>query len=286
MASRYPLPGKIALVTGAARGIGLETAKQLHEKGASVAVVDLSLEDARRACEAIGSRTLALEADVTDAGALRRAVADVVERFGGVDIAVANAGVAPPMKPMTAIGDEVFERVVEVDLLGVWRTVSAVLPQIVARGGHVVVVASVAAFAPGALSAPYAASKAGVEQLGRALRAELRTHSASASVAYFGFIDTAMVRDTFDASDDPVAARVQGLFPGFARRRQTPAQAGAAVVAGIERRAARIITPGYWRVYSVLRGALNPIIDRAMERDRRLLKAVREAETDGATLPR
>jgi NAD(P)-dependent dehydrogenase (short-subunit alcohol dehydrogenase family) len=278
MSSEISLPGKVALITGAARGIGFETAKQLHAGGASVAVLGLDLDDARRACEQIGERTLAIEADVTDSAGLRRAVNAVVERFGGLDIAVANAGVAPPMQPMTKIGGEMFERVVEIDLLGVWRTVDAVLPQIVERRGHVVVVASVTAFAPGVLSAPYAVSKAGVEQLGRALRIELRIHGASASVAYFGFIDTDMVRDAFDGSGDPVAQRLQSLFPRFTRKRQTPAEAGAVVVAGIQRRAPRIITPKYWSVYSVLRGILNPIIDRSLERDRRLLDAVRDAE--------
>lgn len=278
MQTQLPLPGKVALVTGGARGIGFETARQLHERGASVAVLDLDLDAASSACEQIGVRALPLAADVTDSAALRRAVSVIVDHFGGLDIAVANAGVAPPMKPMTKIGGEVFERVVEVDLLGVWRTVDAVLPQIVARRGHVVVVASVAAFAPGVLSAPYAVSKAGVEQLGRALRTELQIHGASASVAYFGFIDTDMVRDAFDGTGDPVAQRLQALFPRFTRKRQTPAQAGAVVVNGIEQRAARIITPSYWRVYSVLRGLLNPIIDRSMERDGRLLDAIREAE--------
>src|SRR4051794_35305470 len=85
---------------------------------------------------------------------------------------------------------DVFERVIEVNLLGVWRTVRAALPQVVARQGHVVVVASIYALANGMGTAPYAMAKAGVEQLGRALRVELVQHGASASVAYFGFIDS------------------------------------------------------------------------------------------------
>jgi NAD(P)-dependent dehydrogenase (short-subunit alcohol dehydrogenase family) len=270
--------GKVALVTGAARGIGLESAKQLHRRGATVAVLDLSVEEARRACDEVGERTLALEADVSDPAAMLRAVAEIAERFGGLDIAVANAGIAPPMRPMTKVGREAFERVIEVNLLGAWRTIHAVLPEIVRRRGHVVVVSSVAAFAPAVLSAPYAASKAGVEQLGRALRAELSVHGASAGVAYFGFIDTDMVREAFDASADPVAQRVEGLFPRFMRQRQAPAQAGAVIVAGIESRAARTIAPKYWQVYSLLRGVVNPLIDRSIERDRRLHQAITEAE--------
>jgi NAD(P)-dependent dehydrogenase (short-subunit alcohol dehydrogenase family) len=275
MATTYPASGKVALVTGAARGIGFETARQLHEKGASVAVLDLDREDARRACERIGERTLAIDADVTDKKALQLAVAEAVERFGGLDIAVANAGIAPPVRPMTKLGGETFERVVEVDLLGVWRTVDAVLPQIVERRGHVVVVASVYAFVNGVMASPYAAAKAGVEQIGRALRAELRIHGASASTAYFGFIDTDMVRDAFE---DPIAKELEEFFPSFMLKRLKPADAGGAIVTGIERRAPRIIAPKWWRAFSVMRGVVNPLLDRRMERDRRVLDAVRDAE--------
>ena len=275
MALTYPVADKVALVTGGARGIGFEAAKRLHSRGASVAILDLDLEQARSACEAIGPRTLAVGADVTDRAALEQAVAEVVERFGGLDIAVANAGIAPPVRPMTVIGSEQFERVIEVDLLGVWRTVSAVLPQVVERRGHVVVVASVYAFMNGVLAAPYAMSKAGVEQLGRSLRGELKIHGASASVAYFGFIDTAMVQDAFE---DPVAKQLETMYPEWMLKRLHPSKAGTAIVDGIERRAPRIIRPRWWAVYSVLRGILNPLGDRLMERDERILDAVRLGE--------
>ncbi len=278
MAERFPIAGKVALVTGSARGIGFETARLLHARGASVAVLDLDLEAARTACERIGERTMALAVDVTDAGALHRAVAEIVERFGGLDIAVANAGVAPPSRPMTVIGDEVFERTIEIDLLGVWRTVRAVLPQVVERGGHVVVIASVYAFVNGVLATPYAISKAGVEQLGRSLRTELAIHDASASVAYFGFIDTVMVQESFA---DPVARHTEDFLPAFMRKRLHPSEAGAAIVDGIERRAPRIIRPRWWRVHSTLRGILNPLLDARMDSDRRIRDAVRQGEALG-----
>jgi NAD(P)-dependent dehydrogenase (short-subunit alcohol dehydrogenase family) len=280
VATIYPVTGKVALITGAARGIGFETARQLHAKGASVAVLDLDRDETRRACEQIGERTHPIDADVTDKAAMQLAVNEVVERFGGLDIAVANAGIAPPVRPMTKIGGEAFERVVEVDLLGVWRTVHAVLPQIVERRGHVVVVASVYAFVNGVLASPYAAAKAGVEQIGRALRAELQIHGASASTAYFGFIDTDMVRDSFE---DPIAKELEEFFPKFMLKRLPPADAGAAIVEGIERRAPRIILPRWWRVWSVMRGVLNPLIDRRMERDQRTLRAVRDGEATPPT---
>ena len=89
----------------------------------------------------------------------RAAVDEVVERFGGLDVVVANAGVAPPTRPMSVVDTEAFERTIEIDLLGVWRTVHPALPQVIERRGHVVVVASVYAFVNGVMATPYAVSQ-------------------------------------------------------------------------------------------------------------------------------
>ena len=89
----FQVDGKVALVTGAARGIGLETARALHDKGASVVIVDLDEGDAERAAEAIGSSAIGVGADVTDLEAMQRAVEHAVEQFGGLDLVVANAGI-------------------------------------------------------------------------------------------------------------------------------------------------------------------------------------------------
>ena len=272
----YDLNGKVALVTGAARGIGFETARQLHTRGASVVVVDLDADEAREAAERIGERTLGIAADVTDAGAMRTAVAETVERFGGLDVAMANAGLAPPsISTMRSVSSEEWERVIEVNLLGVWHTVRAALPQVTERKGHIVVVASVAAFANGMLASSYMTSKAAAEQMGRALRTELTPFGASASVAYFGWVDTRMVQETFAR---PGAGTLEELAPDFLMRRITPVEAGAAVVKGIEERTPRIFAPRWWRYLSALRGLLNPLLDRRSERDPRIAAAIREAD--------
>lgn len=280
MAPTYPLPGKVALVTGAARGIGYETARRLHARGATVALVDLDLDAAEEAAKTVGERAIGLEADVTDAAAMRETVNEMVERFGGLDVVVANAGVGPPPRPMTVIDTEAFERTIEIDLLGVWRTVQPALAQIARRRGHVVVVASVYAFVNGTMAAPYAMSKAGVEQLGRALRAELSIHGAGAGVAYFGFIDTEMVREAYR---EPIADRIDEILPSFITRRLHPAVAGTAIVDGIERRSPRIIRPRWWRFYSVLRGVINPVLDARMVADERVMETVVEGERLGAS---
>lgn len=269
--------GKVVLVTGAARGIGFETARQLHMRGASVVVVDLNAAEAREAAERIGERAIGIATDVTDHSAVMQTVAETVERFGGLDIVVANAGIAQGQTATTrGISVEEWERVFEVDLLGVWRTVRAALPQIVERKGHIVVTSSVYAFMNGVLNSPYAVAKAGVESLGRALRTELTPLGASASVAYFGWVDTKMVQD---AVARPGSQRLQENTPDFFLKRIPPSEAGAAIVRGIEERSPRIFAPRWWRYVSALRGILNPLLDKRMENDRRMVKAVLEVES-------
>jgi NAD(P)-dependent dehydrogenase (short-subunit alcohol dehydrogenase family) len=283
----YDLGGRVALVTGAARGIGFETARLMHARGASVAVLDLDEDEATASAKKIGERTLGIAADVRDAAALEAAVEATAERFGGIDVAVANAGIAPKRVSTVRTTDpDEWERIIDVNLLGVWRTVRATLPQVVERRGQLIVVASVYAFFNGACNSAYATTKAGVESLGRSLRAELVPHGASASVAYFGFIDTRMVQD---AMEDPVGKRFEEHLPSFATRRLTPEAAGAAIVTGLEKRAPRIIAPRWWRVGSVMRGILNPLLDRRLETDAEmqalLLEAESPAEPSGAPPP-
>jgi NAD(P)-dependent dehydrogenase (short-subunit alcohol dehydrogenase family) len=274
----YDLNGKVALVTGAARGIGYETARQMQMRGASVAVVDLDPGQAREAAERIGERAIGIGADVTDQAAIMRAVSETVERFGGLDVAVANAGIAQSrVATVRGIGAEEWERVFEVDLLGVWRTVRAALPQIVERRGHIVVTSSAYAFVNGVLNSPYAVAKSGVESLGRSLRAELMPLGASAGVAYFGWVDTRMVQDAFA---QPNGGRMQENLPGFLSKRIQPDEAGAAVVRGIEERAPRTFAPKWWRYVSALRGILNPLLDKRFERDATMIATVRDIEAE------
>ncbi len=272
----YDLNGKVALITGAARGIGFETARQMHLRGASVAVLDLDAVQAREAAERIGSRAIGIAADVTDQGAMFAAIAETVEKLGGLDVAVANAGIAQSQfATARGISGEEWERVFEVDLLGVWRTARAALPQIVERRGQMVVVSSVYAFANGMGNTPYAVAKAGVESLGRALRIELAPHGASATVAYFGWVDTKMVQDAFAQPD---ATRVNEFTPDFLLKRITPEEAGAGLIRGIEERAPRVFVPKWWRYISALRGLVNPLLDRRMEKDQKVAALIRDLD--------
>jgi NAD(P)-dependent dehydrogenase (short-subunit alcohol dehydrogenase family) len=273
---RYDLNGKVALVTGGARGIGFETARQMHLRGASVAVLDLDPAQAGEAAERIGPRAIGIGGDVTDQGGMLAAVAETVEKLGGLDVAVANAGIAQSqMATARGISGEEWERVFEVDLLGVWRTARAALPQIVERRGQMVLISSVYAFMNGMANTPYAVAKAGVESLGRALRVELTPHGASATVAYFGWVDTKLVQDAFDQPD---AGRLNEFTPEWLLKRITPDEAAAGLLRGIEERAPCVFVPKWWRYVSALRGVVNPLLDRRMERDERMAALLRDLD--------
>jgi NAD(P)-dependent dehydrogenase (short-subunit alcohol dehydrogenase family) len=278
MRPRYDVNGKVALITGGAQGIGLGLAEALNARGAKLALVDIDGAKAGAEAARFGSENaIGLAADVRSRDAIESAIKSTVQRFGGLDVIVANAGIAPTAATARVMDPAEFERVVEIDLLGVYRTVHAALPYIVERRGQAVLTSSIYAFTNGMFVSPYAVSKAGVEQLGRALRVELRSHGVSATVAYFGFVDTAMVKQGFDA--DPLASSMlEQLIPKAIQRRLTPAQAGEVVALAIERRKPRVIAPRYWTVLSVLRGVVGPVGDALMERYPKAQAMVRQAD--------
>ena len=129
----YDVSGKVALVTGAAQGIGFEAARRLYSHGASVVLTDVDSERVEQSARSLGDRTLALSADVRDLEAMRQAVATAVERFGGLDVAVANAGIAPRARTMSATDPDGFNNVLDINLHGVCNTVWATLPQVKER---------------------------------------------------------------------------------------------------------------------------------------------------------
>jgi NAD(P)-dependent dehydrogenase (short-subunit alcohol dehydrogenase family) len=279
--AKLELPGRAALVTGAARGIGLDTARRLAARGCAVALVDRDAELAAHEARALGPRALALGADVSDRAAVQAVVAEAAERLRRLDVVVANAGVSPPSQTLLAMAPEDFDRVLAVNLAGVWHTTKAALPHVVARRGHVLVVASMYAAVNGVLAAPYAVSKAAVEALGRALRVELAHHGASAGVAYFGFIDTAMVREAFAR---PVIQELMPALPGPLRRPVPVGRAGEAIVRGIEGRSARVAVPGWVVPLLALRGLLSAF-DRRLLADEHVRAAIARAEGAAAGEP-
>src|SRR5919108_5248285 len=185
--------GKTVFITGAARGLGAETARRVAARGANVALVGLEPEELERVAAQCGTNAAWFECDVTDADALERAVTGTVERFGGIEVVMANAGIAPGGM-VRSTDPAAFERTIEINLLGVWRTVRATLPHVIERRGYVLVIASLAAAVHSPGLAAYSASKAGAEAFADSLRAEVKHLGVDVGVGYFAFIDTDMVR--------------------------------------------------------------------------------------------
>ncbi len=239
------LRGRRILITGPARGIGAETATQLARRGARVALVGLEPDRLAELAARLGPDAAWFEADVRDGAALEKATVGTVERFGGIDAVVANAGIVH-LGSVAGIEPHRFEEVIDVNLLGVWRTIRATLPEVLAAKGYVLAVASMAAAIHLPLMAAYTAAKAGVAAMMDSLRIELDGTGVSVGVAYFSFIDTDM---THDATDDPLVRAVQQRAGRFSRdpRSLPVAAAGQALVGAIERRARSVVLPRYAR---------------------------------------
>jgi NAD(P)-dependent dehydrogenase (short-subunit alcohol dehydrogenase family) len=274
----YDVRGKTAFITGAARGIGAGCAERLHARGANVALVGLEPELLEQNAARLGERASFVEADVTDSGALEGAVAATVERFGGIDVAIANAGIAFTGAIHSGSPEHV-ERTLAVNLLGVWRTDRAVIGEIRRNRGYLLNIASLAAVFHGPLMAPYTCAKAGVEAFTDALRMESAPAGAAVGCAYFGFIDTDLVRASF------AQASAQGLnerMPGFMRNPIPLSRAVDAIERGIERRSARLWAPRWVGATLLLRGLIQPLSERrALGRLEELSEAIRLTETSG-----
>jgi NAD(P)-dependent dehydrogenase (short-subunit alcohol dehydrogenase family) len=275
----YDVRGKVVLVTGAARGIGAEAARRLHAKGASVALVGLEPEELERRAAELGERAWWREADVADLAAMEGAGAGAAERFGGIDVVIANAGIAANGS-VASVDPAAFDRTIEVNLLGVFRTVRAALPHVVAARGYILIVSSASALVHTPLMAAYTASKAGVEAFGDALRAEVAHTGTRVGVAYFSFIDTDMVRKSFER---PSAAHGRERMTGF--QRVAPlSEAVDAIERGVTRRARHVFAPKSVAPLIWLRSLAQPLVDLQVRRNREFVETLRLAEAEDSEL--
>lgn len=237
---RYEIDGKVVLITGPARGIGAETARMLAARGARLSLVGLEPELLAALAAELGEGHVWFECDVTDQTALERAVAGTVEALGGIDVVIANAGVA--CNGTVAVGPiEALVRIIDVNLTGVVRTVSTTLAHVTARRGYYLLVSSAAALAPFPGISTYAAAKSGVEQFGNVLRLELAHKGVAVGVVHPSWIDTDMVRDA--QSDLAGFRKMMGRLPGPFGRVTPLRDCAAAFVDAIERRRRKVYVP-------------------------------------------
>ena len=233
--------GKVVLITGGANGIGAEVARRLADKGANLVLTDLDQGRLGEVAARLGEdRVLTVVADVRDLSAMEAAVQKGVTRFGGIDVVIANAGIATAGSVL-GVDPDAFKALIDVNVVGVFHTVRAALPSVLERRGYVLVVSSAAAYAAAPGMAPYDASKAATEQFANALRLEVAHRGVEVGSAHMLWIDTPLVRE--GKTDSPAFKEMLARLPGPLGKTTSVEKCGELFVKGIEDRKRRINCP-------------------------------------------
>lgn len=262
--SRYNIKNKVILVTGAAQGVGAALVELLLEGGAIPVAVDLPSEKLDDLRHQVGRRGLVASCDVTSADGMQEVVREATRRYGRLDVVVANAGIER-IGPLHRMPAKVFERVIEVNLLGVYRTIQPALEEVIRNRGHVVAVSSIAGLVPWPFAIAYGSSKAAVDSLIRSLRIELAPQGATAGAVYFGHISTPMMQRS---TSDPVGREVlRGMPKAVGILPKPPSVAAKAILRNIQNRSARDYSHFSVKVALWLRGlyqAADPLLPRQL----------------------
>jgi NAD(P)-dependent dehydrogenase (short-subunit alcohol dehydrogenase family) len=199
------LQGRRAIVSGAARGIGLAIARRLVEGGARVAVADIDAAGADEAAAALGNGSIGVKCDVRSMADVNAAVATTVDAFGGLDLLVNNAGVEIA-KPITELTDDEFGLVLDINVLGTFRFTKAAVPALAAANGSAIVnLSSVAGTAGSPLLTAYCASKGAVIRFTESAAVELRGAGIRVNAVCPGLIHTEMA--------DRLVAPIEAVMP-------------------------------------------------------------------------
>lgn len=253
--------GRVAFVTGGASGIGLAVATLLQRRGMKLALMDLAEPALQAAASQLGGgEVLTVAGDVTRADDCQRAVAATVQRFGGIDLCWANAGIGT-LAPLRHVDASAWMQVVQVNVFGVLHTVQAALPQLIARRGQIAVSASVASLGHAPGMSAYAASKAAVEAMCDSWRIELAHHGVGVTCIHPLWVTTPMVER---GRESRAFVRLRQAMTGPLGRETPLAVAAPTIAEGILGRRRRVFVPGWVRWLFALRSALHT---RPLERD-------------------
>ncbi|MFJ6700033.1 SDR family oxidoreductase [Streptomyces sp. NPDC091272] len=256
---RYrPLVGRVAVVTGAARGVGEATARRLAERGATVALLGHNARALEAVARSLPGGACWWEVDVTDDAGMDRTAALVRARLGAPAVVVANAGIAEG-GPFGESDPVSWRRVIEVNLVGSSITARAFLPDLIATRGYYLQIASLAAMGSSPMMSAYCASKAGVESFAHTLQAELAHRGVGVGIAYLNWTDTDMIRD---ADQHTVLRELRAHMPLPARKVYPVASVAARLVHAVERRSPAVYAPAWLRTVQPFRALLPPMVTR------------------------
>lgn len=254
---------KVALITGASAGIGAALARELAREGVDVVLAarrEQPLRELAREIETAGRRAIAIRCDVTRDRDLERAVAVAIERFGRLDIAVANAGfgVAGRVDELT-IDD--FRRQLETNVFGVLRTLYAALPELKKTRGQFVVIGSVSGYVPSPATSAYSMSKFAVRGLAESIHDELAAHGVAVTLVSPGFVDSDIRR-----TDNRGAVHTDAPDPVPAWLRMPADRAARIITRAIRRRRREVVVTGHGKALVFLYRHAPWLLDFAIRR--------------------
>ncbi|QKV96922.1 SDR family oxidoreductase [Streptomyces sp. NA02950] len=256
MRGASPLTGRLAVVTGAARGLGAGVVRELARRGARVVLLGREEKTLARVADSLPGEAHCFEVDVTDDTVMARVAARIHDGIGPPSVVVANAGVAEG-GPFGASDPAVWRRVIEVNLIGSAITARTFLPGLLATRGYFLQIASTAAFGSAPMMSAYCASKAGAESFAQSLRAELAHQGVGVGIGYLSWTSTDMIRD---ADRHGVLRELRSHMPPPARRVYSVETVAARMVAAIERRAATVYAPPWLRLAQPVRPVLPVLV--------------------------
>jgi NAD(P)-dependent dehydrogenase (short-subunit alcohol dehydrogenase family) len=277
--AHYDLKSRVVAITGSTGGLGCAVAKALLAKGARLALFDLDRAAPAAQAKAFGDDRQARgwPVDVGSPASLETAMGEAARHFGGIDVAIANAGISAVESILTADAGS-FERVVDVNLNGVWRTFRAALPHVQPRQGYLMAISSMAAFVHSPMQASYSASKAGVWAMCDSIRLELRHLRVGVGSVHPTFFPTPMMAVIHT---DPVGNRIwRGNKSGIWKMVSLESVVDA-IVRGIEAREDMIVVPKQNGLVARVPGLLRKIIERIGFTDDEIAQMIRLAAEGG-----
>lgn len=270
--SSYNLAGRVVAITGSTGGLGSAMAAKLHERGARLALFDLNLEAVEKQVQSLGGdgHARGWRVDVRSHDDIKVAMDEAAAHFGRIDVVIANAGIEV-VAPMVGTNPKTFDRVIDINLNGVWRTFHAGLPYVKREKGHLLAISSMAAFFHSPLQAPYTASKAGVWAMCNSIRLEVKHLGVTVGSVHPTFFKTAMLEDM---QADPAGLKLWGGNKSILFKSITLESVVDGILAGIEKRTEMVVIPSSNGLVAKAPGLFRGFIERFGFKQRNVVAAI------------